>query len=300
MARAAGALALAALLGCAGCRNDIASKAVHAQAKPGQHLASACDHRANGGQLKAAAFEQARSVRSGTAPALDRLLAGTDASIDRPAETSRDDALRVTICSGRLVLALPPGSGDAFNGNRRLSAEVRYAVQEGTGSQERVYAVGGVEPIAYRLAALDLKAASTVSAPPPSPLPSMTPAGAPVRTAAMRRALRSPLPVREVADRSWAREPRLTTRGRPSFACRGLRSRAQMLVCRDERLAALDRVESSLYRRAVRYTGGEAEEALRWTHGRFLARRDGCANAACVAQVYRSRMDEIDRIAAEE
>ena len=70
------------------------------------------------------------------------------------------------------------------------------------------------------------------------------------------------------------------------------------MVCGAERLAALDRVAASLYDRAMDDGDRETREILSGTQGSFIARRGRCGTPACVAAVYRDRMDEIDRIAA--
>jgi uncharacterized protein len=136
----------------------------------------------------------------------------------------------------------------------------------------------------YRLAAIDLKSGLRVAQNKPPP-PPVVEAAEPAAAAPPRR-------------RSAALEPRLTARGRPSFDCRDMRSRAERMLCGDERLAAYDRVAASLYGRAYDDSDRDTRAALRGTQDRFLARRERCRSPACIVAAYRDRMDEIDRIAA--
>lgn len=235
-------------------------------------------------QLKAAAFAKAKSVRVGDTETLDRLGATAVVRMDRPAASGRDEALNVTLCKGRMAIDLPPGFQDAFNGDRQIVADVDYGVQAAADRRLRAYPIDGLEPVVYRLAAIDLKTAPQPVPRPPTAIASASPSAAAGPTASARH--------------SAGPEPRLTARGRPSFDCRDIRSRADRMVCGDERLAALDRVAASLYDRAMDDGDRETREILSGTQGGFIARRGRCGTPACVAAVYRDRMDEIDRIAA--
>jgi len=240
-------------------------------------------------QLKAAAFEKAKAVRIGDTETLDRLGAAAVVRMDRPAASGRDQALNVTLCKGRMAIDLPPGFEDAFNGDRQVVAEVEYGVQSTADRTLRAYPIDGLEPVVYRLAAIDLK---TI------PQPARTPPVA-RQTVAASAASQTTANSKTSTRRSAELEPRLTTRGRPSFDCRGIRARVDRMVCGDERLAALDRVAASLYDQAMDDSDRETRAILSGTQGRFVARRGRCATPACVAAVYRDRMDEIDRIASE-
>jgi hypothetical protein len=247
-----------------------------------------CADQAGYERLKAATFQRAREVRTGDAAMLDRLAASASVRMDDPAVDSRDEALSVTVCKATMTIDLPPGLKDAFNGDQQLAANVKYAVQAGADQGARTYLLEGVDPIVYRLAAIDLKSGLLVQR---SPAP-------PQRTA--RAVSPDPRPRAEAVAtrRSTGPEPRLTARGRPSFNCRASRSRAELMVCSDERLAALDRVAASLYDGALDNARRGTRTTLRGSQSRFLARRDRCGNPGCVAAAYRDRMDEIDRIAA--
>jgi hypothetical protein len=186
-----------------------------------------------------------------------------------------------------MAIDLPPGFEEAFNGDRQVVADVEYGVQATADRSLRAYPIDGLEPVVFRLAAIDLK-----TVPQPGQTPSV---GRPtVVASAPQTVASSKAPTRRSAEL----EPRLTTRGRPSFDCRGIRARVDRMVCGDERLAALDRVAASLYDQAMDDSDRETRAILSGTQGGFVARRGRCATPACVAAVYRDRMDEIDRIAA--
>jgi len=84
---------------------------------------------------------------------------------------------------------------------------------------------------------------------------------------------------------------------RPSFNCRHARSRSERLVCSDGALAARDRRMSSQFYSALAGADPRTQRALRASRDRFLAYRNRCGSASCVAQAYEDRMDEIRDIA---
>lgn len=259
-------------------------------------IRQACASQASYDRLKALVFEKAAQVRSGNAVLLDRLAASSIVRMEEPVVKSRDEALNVTVCTGRMVIELPPGAEDAFNGERRLVADVEYAAQAAADGSGLVYQLDGAEPMIYRLAAIDLKNAPRMAeAPPPSPTPTATPE---TRVAAAP-APPPPPPPRRTPPVARQREPDSPPRpaqARPSFNCRFARTETEHMVCEDERLAARDRAMASLYYQAVAAADPETRRILRGTRDRFLARRERCASPGCVARTYEDRIDEIDRI----
>ena len=248
---------------------------------------ASCGNQAAFDQLKALAFKRAKEVRTGDAATLDRLAAAAAVRMNDPAAQGRDDALNVTLCKGQMAIDLPPGFRDAFNGDRSVTADVKYAVQARADHGIHAYPLEGVEPIVYRLAAIDLKNGIQIAQNAPA-------AQRPFKDSA-RLAVKDAPSSRRVA----ALEPPLSARGRPAYGCRYARSRAERMICTDTRLAAFDRVTASLYDRALDDSDRETRAVLRGTQGRFFARRDRCRSAACMAAAYRARLDEIDRIASE-
>jgi uncharacterized protein YecT (DUF1311 family) len=280
-----------------------------------KRLRQACASQASYDRLKALVFEKAGQVRAGNAVLIDRLAATSVVRMENPVVKSRDEALNVTVCSGRMVIDLPPGAEDAFNGERRLVADVEYAAQAAADGSGLVYQLDGAEPMIYRLAAIDLKNAPRMAEATPAPEPVPTPetqiAAPPAReVAAQPIPARTPPPPRAAAPvpprrtqapappprRAEAPEQLRPARARPSFNCRNARTRTEQMVCGDERLAARDRAMASHYYQAVAAADPSTRSILRGTRDRFLSRRERCGSAGCVAAAYEDRIDEIDRI----
>ena len=226
---------------------------------------------------------------------------------------SRDETLDVTVCTGRFTLDLPPGAERAFAGERRLVADIEYAAQASADGSGLVYSMKGAEPIIYKLATFDLKNAPAMDrarqpqvagAQPQTspPLPGPVTAQAPqierppeVLRAPQPSQRARPEPVRTSAPANTQRPPvRLAS---PSFNCSFAKSRSEQMVCSDGRLAALDRQMASHYFAAL--SGGDqwTRNTLRRSRDRFLAYRERCSSAACIAEAYEGRMDEIHDIA---
>lgn len=251
----------------------------------------ACSSAADGEQLKALLFQEAKQVRTGKPEMLDQLAGAVGVRVEELSFRNRDEALDATICKGRLVLDLPPGTKDPFNASRRLEAEIAFAVQGPARKDRPVYLIGGAEPIIYRLAAIEPEQAA--SSAPVQPVP---PAAQEARTVPVARKV---LAVRMEEPMAWqSAEPRRPGRGRPSFDCRFARSRSQRMICADERLAAYDRVMAPLYEDAVERSKRRTQERLRVSQARFEALRDDCDGPACIAEAYQERMNEIDSIVA--
>ena len=263
-----------------------------------------CASEATYDRLKQVVFEEAVRVRNADPANLDKLAASAVVRMEDPVVKSRDEELNVTVCSGRFVLELPPGAERAFNGERRLMAEVEYAAQASADGSGTVYQLNGAEPIIYRLASFDLQnqqktmpvplqppvQTAEAEVPPvvaaPAPRPKVEPRTEP--------ALR-PLPGQRAAPAS---APAPTVAARPSFNCRYARTRGERMVCGSSSLAAKDRAMSSLFYSALSGASPSARRALRSTRDRFLAYRDRCGSEACVSQAYDGRMQEIRDILA--
>lgn len=163
MGRAAG-FAIVIALGIGGCdrfkskTNDTTATASPASTRLAiqRRLQRTCASNATYDRLKVAMFEEAARVRGGRVDALDQLEAATLVRMESPVVKSRDEALNVTVCTGRFVLELPEGAVRAFNGERRLKADIEYSAQQAIDNSGLVYQMQGAEPIVYKLAALDL------------------------------------------------------------------------------------------------------------------------------------------------
>ncbi|HEX2762321.1 MAG TPA: hypothetical protein VHM92_00560 [Allosphingosinicella sp.] len=262
-----------------------------------ERLRKACASEATYARLKELIFDEAARVRNADARNLDPIAAGSVVRMEDPVVKSRDEALNVTVCTGRFVLELPPGAENAFDGMRRVSADVEYAAQAAVDGSGLVYQMDGAEPIVYRLAAIGLPgtavpkiALGPTSEPPPAatpPLPApqeAPPAPPPPAPAAPSPAATPPQPVGRVTVR-------------PSFNCRYAKTRTEKMVCTSPRLAALDREMASLFYALLANANPGTRSHLRRSRDAFLVRREGCGSEACVDSAYRSRMAELRRIA---
>jgi hypothetical protein len=225
--------------------------------------------------------------------------------MEDPVVKSRDDSLNVTVCTGHFVLELPPGVENAFDGERRLTADVEYAAQAALDGSGLVYQMDGAEPIIYRLATVGLTGRALpriVAAPQPSAPPGAPPQVAivepdkPVRPVPVE----PPPPVREkrpaaAAPAAPAASARVTAR--PSFNCRYARTGTEKMVCSSPRLAARDREMASLWYALMAKADPATRSHLRRSRDAFLGRRERCGSESCVDSAYVSRMAELRRIA---
>lgn len=274
------------------------------EAARAERLKAACSSPATYDRLKQVAFDEAIQLRNADSANLDTLASHSLVRVENPRVKSRDEDLDVTVCSGRLILQVPPGAERGFDGDRQLVADIEYAAQAAADGSGLVYQMEGAEPIIQRLAAFDLQAkayrprtealpmAEAEPAPPalgnPDAQPAPAPAPSPVETRRAAPGQAAPEPVRERPQRAAT----------PSFNCRYARSRSERLVCGSDRLAALDREMSSQFYSALDRGDGRVRADLRRTRDRFLRDRDRCGDAACVEQAYIDRMEEIRAIAA--
>ncbi|MEA3066324.1 MAG: hypothetical protein QOJ27_2785, partial [Sphingomonadales bacterium] len=121
-----------------------------------ERIRKACASDGTYARLKELVFDEAARIRKSDPRNLDPLAAAAVVRMEDPVVKSRDEALNVTVCGGRFVLELPPGAENAFDGERRLSAEVEYAAQAALDGSGLVYQMDGAEPIIYRLATLGM------------------------------------------------------------------------------------------------------------------------------------------------
>lgn len=290
-----------------------------------RRLRKACGSAETYDRLKVLAFEEANRLRRSGDPVLDRVEASTTLRMENPVATSRDETLDVTVCRGSLVLDLPPGVEDAFNGGNHLRADIEYAAQAAADGSGLVYQMKGAEPIIYRLAALTLPrgaqqpqvATITPAGEPPEapadqiaareevgPAPSRPPMPRPEPRAPREEAAPQPEPPRAPPPRRPAPPPVATAApptmsAQPSFNCARVTGRVLRLICADPALAAQDRRMSSMFYQTLASGDDQTRAALRSSRDRFLAFRDRCPTARCVAQAYDDRIAEIRDIATE-
>src|SRR4051812_17401777 len=117
-----------------------------------ERIHEACGSNATYDKLKALVFDQAARIRNSDPRNLDPIAAASVVRMEKPVVKSRDEELDVTVCPGRFIMELPPGAENAFDGMRRVSADVEYSAQAAADGTGLVYQMDGAEPIVYRLA----------------------------------------------------------------------------------------------------------------------------------------------------
>ncbi len=116
-----------------------------------------CASRSVNERLKARIFDDAATAGAGASGNLNLLASFSEVRMDQPLLKSQDEELGVTVCTGRFVLLLPPGSEQRFGGRTLLQADVEYAAQSAADGSGLVYQLRGADSIVYRLAAYNLK-----------------------------------------------------------------------------------------------------------------------------------------------
>jgi hypothetical protein len=268
-----------------------------------ERIRKACASDGTYDRLKELVFDEAARIRKSDPRNLDPLAAAAVVRMEDPVVKSRDDALNVTVCTGHFVLELPPGVENAFDGERRLTAEVEYAAQAALDGSGLVYQMDGAEPIIYRLATVGLTGQPLpriVAAPQPSAPPGVPPQVAVVAPDAAVRPVPPAEPPRPVPDKRAAGEdapPPTRVTARPSFNCRHARTSTEKMVCGSPRLAARDREMASLWYALMAKADPATRNHLRRSRDAFLGRRERCGSESCVGAAYASRMAELRRIA---
>jgi uncharacterized protein YecT (DUF1311 family) len=275
-----------------------------------ERIRKACASDATYARLKELVFDEAARIRNSDPRNLDPLAAAAVVRMEEPVVKSRDDELNVTVCSGRFILELPPGAENAFDGKRRLDAEVEYAAQAAVDGSGLVYQMDGAEPIIYRLATFGLSGQATrleaggpgrLPPPPPGPVSAEPTLMPPVAEADPQPAPSPPPPVR-TAERTPAPAPRPAAAPatrvtvRPSFNCRDGKTRTEKMICASPRLAAQDRAMASLYYDLMAKADPATRGHLRRSRDSFLGRREQCRSEGCVNSTYASRMAELRNI----
>jgi uncharacterized protein YecT (DUF1311 family) len=227
-----------------------------------QRLHAVCSADPTYARLKVLMFEQATRRRGGTAAAIDAAAAATSVSLLEPV-TATGDPGGVVVCSGRLLLEM----ADAQGGEpRRLAADVEFAAQAASDGSGLVFELEGAETLVAELASL----------------------GGPLAPAAPAPPLQGDAPLDE-------RHRALHASG-PSFDCTQARLPSEQMICSSRPLSRLDREMAALYYDQMAQADERRRDLLRRTRDTFLARRDRCGEAGCIASIYEDRIGEIRRI----
>jgi uncharacterized protein YecT (DUF1311 family) len=279
-------------------------------AERNERIRKACASQGTYERLKELVFDQAARIRNSDPRNLDPIAAGSVVRMEEPLVKSRDEDLNVTVCTGRFILELPPGAENAFDGMRRVSAEVEYSAQAAADGSGLVYQMDGAEPIIYRLATFGMNGqplprivevpqpSAPPTAPPqvavvqPGPEAPQVPAGPP-KAAPPSRPAPPPAPKQAKAPEPAAQH----TAASPSFNCRYARTSTERMVCSSSALAAKDRQMASTYYAAMANADPATRAHLRRSRDAFLAKRERCGSEACVTAAYNARIAEIRSIA---
>ena len=133
------------------------------------------------------------------------------------------------------------------------------------------------------------------------------------RPAAVEANAAAPRPVAEQPPRVIAqRRPRLASAAetqlalatakveKPALAandkCSSARPGVDKALCKDDNLAALDRLGEAYYGQSVRVGSAAKRAALKVSRDGFLGRREACRSDSCLRDVYLAHMKEISAI----
>lgn len=249
--------------------------------------------------IKREIFRRAAQVRGSDSGAFDRLAAYATVRVQAPVLKRQDEQLGTVVCSGSVALDLPPGVA-VVGGRRTLQSEIDYAIQPAADGSGNVATLSGADAIIVPLATL-ARTGSQSGLPQPQPEPGPesdsvgqplgnVPPPAPSPRPAPEPARPSPTP--QSPEPAPAPAPQ-TSAARPSFNCANARTRGEIAVCRNDRLATLDRRMAGEFFGAVRSASPEQRALLQRTRGTFLAYRDRCRTDACIAGAYNDRIREI-------
>ena len=273
MQQAVWALAMAVLLAAVGC--DKVDGASGSFDRP----ESLCVATATQATLKGILFDEARKASGDEPLRLNDLERQSSLAVSQAVLDGNDSAIRKVTCKGRLTLELPVGVAQAFAGERALQADIVYTVQPTAHDIGNLVAIEGANGTIARLAAADL---TTWIVSRPRGATQALPATA-------VDGLVEPEDFVAEAIVDAPREPATTA----SFDCATASTRAETIVCSNEILRRKDRQLARNYADYVATLSEYGARAVQIDQRDWLARRDACDNAACVADQYAERMTAI-------
>lgn len=244
--------------------------------------------------IKRELFRRAAVTRGSDRSAFDQIAAYSSLRVENPLLDARDEDLGTLRCTARVVLDLPPGT-QVVGGRRSLAADIRYVIQPATDGSGDVVMIEGHESITVPLATLARVGGASSDAilvPPPVPDEPGAPAD-PLVPEPGPPPPEAPRPELPTVSPPPPPPPPQRANASPSFNCRNARTRGEIAVCADPRLASLDRQMASQYVRAVSAGSASQRALLSRTRAEFLRHRDSCPNDSCIAETYRGRMREI-------
>ncbi|WP_340313198.1 lysozyme inhibitor LprI family protein [Rhizorhabdus argentea] len=312
--------AVAALLaGCDRQPSDARSPGGAETAIP-EKLHRICSSQESHARLKAHIFSEARRIGHRKIGTFDRFAQGTVMRVERPGVNFHDPQFEITVCRGRMILEVPAGTEQAFDGRRQLIADINYAARaapDGSGLIDRVAGAGTVIDLLARADLAEPTAAPATSAPPlsprgsaPEPAPAINrverlPAESDSKVAAKQPTGRKESEDKQTEKRKEKKQEKdrekdtakdMAVQVKPSFPCRYARSDVEKMICTTPELARLDRRMASQYDDAHAAVDAKGKRKLQRSREEFIKDRDRCRDAECVGDIYRGRMDEIHDI----
>lgn len=267
-------------------QDKLTDSQITASGAPATSAEKACASKATYDLIKRELFRRAAQLRGSDAAAYDQLSAHAVVRMENPVMERENEATRAVQCSGSLSIDLPPGVV-AVGGRRTLMAGIDYSVQPAADGSGNVVLLRNADAIIAPLATLSRTAQPQRPAPPSPGLDSL---GQPMGNVPPEAPATGP-PVAQAP-------PPQPARASPSFNCANARTRGEIAVCADSRLAGLDRQMASQFERAMAQGDPAQRALLQRTRSAFLNYRDNCRSDACIADAYNGRMREIADILA--
>jgi hypothetical protein len=207
-----------------------------------------CGSAENYAQIKDMVFEKAAEVMGGDPVPLNTLKRAVSFRMELPVVSAIDEQVERTDCTGRLVIDLPPGTREAFDGQKSLEADLEYSFQPAADGDGYVIRAEGIGYMVQRLIA----AASVLNA-------------------------------RRLASQGG---PQLQATYNPSFDCGQSLTNVERMICQDEQLATADRVVSAKFAELRQNLPPAFFGQVRESQRAFLKQRAVCADTACVRAAY--------------
>lgn len=249
-----------------------------AEAK-GPDLEKLCAAQATYDAIRGELFRRAAQVRGSDEQAYTRLADFALLRINGPVARGIDDQLKSVSCAGNAVLSLPPNV-EVAGGRRTLSGDLDYTIQPAADGTGNVIRLGNADSIVVPLATL-MRSNAPQNAPLVETPPLTTNEEAPATETPQPQPSATPAPQPDA---------------NPSFNCDHVGNSAEVAVCSDPGLAALDRQMAADFNRAMSIGDDRQKRLLQKTRTRFLNYRNRCVTDQCIEETYQSRIREIGDI----
>lgn len=217
-----------------------------------------CGSSENYAQLKDMIFEKAAEVMGGDPVPLNTLKKAVSVRMELPVVSSIDEKVQRTDCTGRIVIDLPTGTRQAFDGDKSLEADLEYSFQPQADGNGYVIRAEGFGYMVQRL----VGAAALVNA---------------QRLAAQGG-------------------PQLQRTYNPSFDCGKSLTNVERMICQDEQLATADRLVSAKFAALRQALPAAVWPEVRSAQREFLKQRSVCADTSCVRDAYVSQWQTLKAI----